>query len=392
MLCIVKKIIAITGIRSEYDILYPVIRALSDDKRFDLQLVVSGAHLSDWHGYTLKRIEDDGFKIADKIDSLFSTNRKTQRVKGIGTLVTGMSQTVEREKPDFLIYVGDREEGIAAALVGNYMDLLFAHIGGGDPVYGNADDPIRFAISKLAHIHFTSAKQHAENLKRVGEEEFRIFWVGNPSLDNIRNTKTIKIEELRKYLDFEIETRKYIVLINHPLSSEKENSGFQMKTILKSVKVFCEKYNYKVVASYPNTDPGAYDILNAIEEYREYPSFKFYKNLSHDEFVNLMRNAGALIGNSSMGILEAPFYKLPVVNVGNRQKGRLNAGNVEFVEYDVNIIVKALEKTCFDGKYREKINELESPYGDGYTSKKIVDILASIDLNDKKWYVKQKLC
>lgn len=392
MLCIVKKIIAITGIRSEYDILYPVIKALSMDNRFELKLIISGAHLSDWHGYTLKKVEDDGFKIADKIDSLFSTNRKTQRVKGIGTLVTGMAQTVEREKPDFLIYAGDREEGIAAALVGNYMDLLFAHIGGGDPVYGNADDPIRFAISKLAHIHFTSAKQHAENLKRVGEEEFRIFWVGNPSLDNIRNTRTIKTEELRKYLDFEIETRKYIVLINHPLSSEKEASGFQMRTILKSLQVFCEKHNYKVAASYPNTDPGSYNIIDAIDEYRQFPSFKFYKNLPHDEFVNLMRNAGALIGNSSMGILEAPFYRLPVVNVGNRQKGRLNAGNVEFVEYDANIIVKALEKACFNGKYRKKINELENPYGDGYTSKKIVDILASIDLNDKKWHVKQKLC
>lgn len=386
------KILAITGIRSEYDILYPVIRDLSYDNRIELKLVVSGAHLSGWHGNTLERIQRDGFEIADKIDSLYMTNRKTQRVKGIGSLVTALSQTVERESPDILLVVGDREESIATALVGNYMNVLVAHIGGGDPVYGNADDPIRFAVSKLAHIHFTTANQYAQNLKDIGEEDFRVFWAGNPGLDNIKNTKVIEINELSKSLDFDIEARKYVVLINHPLSSEKEEAGFQMKTILTSLKNFCEKHDFKVVASYPNTDPGSYDILSAIKEFEYSPHFKFFKTIPSDEFVNLMRNARALIGNSSMGILEAPFYKLPVINVGNRQKGRLNSGNVDFVEYDVYIIVKALEKACFDDDYRKKVSELVNPYGDGHATERIVDFLGSVDLNDKKWYVKRKLC
>jgi GDP/UDP-N,N'-diacetylbacillosamine 2-epimerase (hydrolysing) len=387
-----RKVLAITGIRSEYDILYPVIKVLSDDERLELKLVVSGAHLSDWHGYTIKKIEDDGFEIADRIDSLFSTNRKSQRAKGIGALLAGLSQTVEREQPDFLIYVGDREEGIAAALVGNYMDILFVHIGGGDPVYGNADDPIRFAISKLAHIHFAFTKQYADNLLSIGEEEFRVFFAGNPALDNIRNTHCLHIEDISNYLHFDINENKYIVLIKHPLSSEKEDAYIQMKTTLVAVEEFCKETSIKAVGIYPNTDPGSFDILNAIKESEGSEYVKFYKNLPREIFINLLRKSLALVGNSSMGVLEAPFYKLPVVNIGNRQKGRLNAGNVEFVEYNNEKIKEALSKACFDARYRGRVRGLESPYGDGGASGKIKDILLSINRSDKKWYVKKRLC
>ena len=145
----IKKVLAITGIRSEFDILYPIILELNNNPDIELKLVISGSHLSDWHGNLLEQLESDGFEIADMVDSLLMTNRNTQRVKGIGMLMLGLSQTVEREKPDLLFVIGDREESIATALVGNYMNILTAHFGGGDTVFGNADDPIRFAVSKL---------------------------------------------------------------------------------------------------------------------------------------------------------------------------------------------------------------------------------------------------
>ena len=385
------KILAITGIRSEYDILYPVIDALRNSENFNVKIVVSGAHLSDWHGNTIKKIEEDGFEIADKIDSLLMTNRKTQRAKGTGILIQALAQTVERENPDFILFVGDREECIAATVVGNYMDVLVAHIGGGDSVYGNADDPIRFAGSKLAHIHFATAKLYAEILKRIGEEDFRIFFVGNPAYANIANTPRAPLEDISQFLDFDILDSRYVVLLKHPLSSEKESAYKQMKVTLQATEEFAEENNIKVVGIYPNTDPGSYDILNAIEELKS-DKIKFFKTLSRNIFINLMRNTMALIGNSSMGILEAPFYKLPVVNVGNRQKGRLNAGNVKFVGYDIELIKKSLHKACFDVDYREYIAELENPYGDEKAPERIKDILLSIDLNDSKWYVKKKLC
>ena len=277
-------------------------------------------------------------------------------------------------------------------IAGNYMEVLFAHISAGDPVWGNADDPIRFAISKLAHIHFAFAKEYADNLSNIGEENFRINQSGNPSLDNIKNTKVISLNNLSKYLNCQLEEQKYIVLIKHPLSSELGDASTQMNKTLLALNEFCNQFKFKVIGIYPNTDPGSFDILESIEKYKDNDNFKFYKNLPHDEFVNLMRNASALVGNSSMGILEAPYYKLPVVNIGHRQRGRLNAGNVEFVDYSSKNIIKSLKKACFSKDYRRKISKLNNPYGDGYASLRIADFLESIDLNDRKWYIKKELC
>jgi len=386
------KVLAITGIRSEYDILYPVINTLRKDSRFEVKVVVCGAHLSSWHGFTFKKIEEDGFTIAGKIDYLNMTNRTIQRARDVGLLTQGLAAVVEKENPDFLLVVGDREESIATAIVGNYMEVLVAHVGGGDPVYGNADDPIRFAVSKLAHIHFATAKEYAKNLLKIGEDVFRVFNSGNPALDNIKNTPAVSIEELKKYLDFDISEGNYLVFIKHPLSSEKEDSSKQMEISLEALEEFCKTNNLKVIGSYPNTDPGAIDILKAVERFSGSQYIRFYKTLPRKIFINLMRKALALAGNSSMGILEAPFYKLPVVNIGNRQRGRLNAGNLEFVRHDKEEIKKALERACFDKDYRTHVKDLINPYGEADSAQKIRDALLSVDLNEKKWYLKEVLC
>lgn len=387
-----RKVLAVTGIRSEYDILFPVIKRLANDPRFRLKLVISGAHLSAWHGDALKRIEHDGFEVADKIDSLYMTDRETQRVKGIGSLVTGLAQTVEREQPDILFVVGDREESIGTALVGNYMNVLVGHVGGGDPVYGNSDDPIRCAVSKLAHIHFTTTASYADNLKQMGEEQFRIFHSGNPALDHIRQTELMDMGQLCKQLSYDLNSKQYVVLINHPLSSEKLEVKEQMRILLDGLATFVGQSGFRVVASYPNTDPGCYGILSEIDRVRGNSAFRFYDHLPRVVFVNLMRNAAALVGNSSMGLLEAPYYRLPVVNVGNRQQGRLNAGNVEFVPHQETSIVMALKKACFDEAYRSEVSKLPNPYGDGHASELIVDTLASVDVTEERWYVKKDLC
>ncbi len=388
-----RKILAVTGIRSEYDILYPIIKVLKDSGIYQVKLVVSGAHLSDWHGNTVDRIVDDGFEIAEKIDSLFMTNRATQRIKGVGVLTYALSQTVEREKPDFLLVVGDREESIATALVGNYMNVCVVHVGGGDPVYGNADDPIRFAVSKLSHVHFTIADSYADNLKSVGEEGYRIHWVGNPAYWNIAHEPVVAMNELSKFLEYNISEGNYIVLIKHPLSSEKDNAYEQMKITLEALTQFALENEIKIVGIYPNTDPGSYDIMKAVHQYESKSDIlRFYRTIPKKYFVNVMRNCLALVGNSSMGILEAPFYKLPVVNIGNRQRGRLNAGNVEFVGYDAQLIKNALGKACFDSQYRGEIKTIQNPFGDENAPSKIYDVLSKIDPSEKRWLIKKKLC
>ncbi len=384
----IRRIIAVTGIRSEYDILYPVIKRLNDSEDFELKVVISGAHLSNWHGNTAQRIIDDGFDIADKIDSLFVTNGVTQRSKAVAQLISGLTQTIDREKPVLLIVVGDREESIATTIVGNYMNVLVAHIGGGDPVWGNSDDPIRMAASKLAHIHFTTAKPYSRNLISMGEDDWRICFTGTPGLDNIRNEPVIDFKEVCKYVDSEL--TDYIVVLKHPLSSEHNSSYEQMKITLESIKTLCENNNMKAVCITPNSDPGSFEILKGYEEF-ESEHILLQNTLPRNIFINLLRNAKALVGNSSMGILEAPMYKLPVVNVGRRQQGRLNAGNVKFVEHNHKEIIDAIEKACFDKEYRNEIFNLENPYGDGMSAKIIEDFVVKIDMSDSKWLIKSKL-
>ena len=384
----IKRILAVTGIRSEYDILYPVIKRFADSDDFELKVVVSGAHLSDWHGSTIDRVESDGFEIADRIDTLFTTNRSTQRSKAVAQLISGLTQTVEREKPDLLLVVGDREESIATAIVGNYMDVVVAHIGGGDPVWGNADDPIRMAVSKLAHIHFTTAQPYSKNLVSMGEDEWRISFCGTPGLDNITNEPQLSMADVSNFIGSELS--EYIVVLKHPLSSEHESAYEQMTSTLKAIDKVCQDKGLKAVCITPNSDPGSYEIIQAYKEF-ESDSILLQQTLPRSIFVNLLRNAKALVGNSSMGILEAPMYKLPVVNVGHRQRGRLNAGNVKFVSYQKNDIVSAIEQAVFDIKYRNYIANLDNPYGSGQAADIIENFIRDVDLSDTKWLVKEKL-
>lgn len=387
-----KKILVVTGIRSEYDYLYPILKELQY-KNFDVCVAVCGAHLSHFHGQTSRIIEQDGFRIADKIDYLLNTDRATQRSKGVGLLIAGLTQTVEREKPDFLLVAGDREESIATCVVGNYMNILTIHYGGGDPAYGNSDDPIRFACSKMAHIHCTTTQEYADNLIKIGEDPWRVSYCGSTSYTNIANTPLLTKQELSDFLNIDIANTQYFVFLKHPLSSEVEESYNQIKESLSVCANFAMQHNLHIIGIYPNTDPGSHKVIEAIHECEQmFHNIKFYKTLPRNIFINLIRNTLCLVGNSSMGILEAPYYKIPVINIGNRQKGRLNAGNVEFVKYQEEQIVDALKKACFNIDYKRQIQKLKNPYGDEISSKKFVDFIQSIDINDKKWYVKTKLC
>lgn len=386
-----KKVLAVTGIRSEYDILYPVLKELRDNN-FDVKIVVSSAHLSDHFGSTIDRIIEDGFEVADRIDTLFITSRLTQRAKGTGLLIYGLTQTVEREEPDFLLVVGDREESIATAIVGNYMDTLVVHIGGGDTVFGNADDPVRFAVSKLAHIHCCSAQEYADNLINLSEESFRVFFTGNPAYVNIAETEKMNLRMVSELIDVDLTDGRYLVIIKHPLSSEVNDAYDQMKITLEAVEEFCDKHKYQAVIIPPNSDPGSEEMRTAITEFNNSRYIHSLETLPRTIFINLTRHCQALVGNSSMGILEAPFYQLPVINIGNRQKGRLNAGNVEFISYDKDEIIRHLEKACLDENYRVEVQKISNPFGDEHSAENVRKVFESVNLDDHKWYVKTKLC
>lgn len=374
-----RKILAVTGIRSEYDIMSSVFRAIEAHPNLALHLVVTGAHLSDAYGNTIDEIRADGFVIADEIESLLNGDQASFRVKGLAIQLQGLIQTVARIKPDILLVLGDREEAMTTALAGAYMNIPVAHIAGGDRVIGNVDDQVRHAVTKLSHLHFVTNRESMERILRLGEQPFRVFDVGNPGLDRLLEVPVISASELSRRLGFAIvDGEPLVILIQHVLSTEIDQGYKQMKVSLDAVR----ELGIRTVLSYPNSDAGGQQMIRAIREWEKLPFLYTAKNIPRLEFVNLMRRASCLLGNSSAGILEAPLLKLPVINVGNRQRGRLHAENVQFVSHDKGQIIDAVRRAIFDPDYRNMVAKCANPYGDGQSSARIANIISEIQLDD----------
>ncbi|MBX7051157.1 MAG: UDP-N-acetylglucosamine 2-epimerase (hydrolyzing) [Flavobacteriales bacterium] len=374
-----RKILAVTGARSEYDILYPVLEKLQQDADFELQILVTGAHLSENFGSTIRHIEEDGFTIADKVYNLINTDQKIGRVISLGHQISGLAQTFDRIKPDVILIVGDREEAISVSLTGAYMDIAVAHIAGGDVTKdGNIDNSVRYATSKMSHIHFTILEQHSKTLLKLGEDAWRIHTVGNPALDRFLSLPTLTKAELSTQLGFDVTHDEYLVLIQHPIITDFENEGKHIRATLEAVV----SLGNKCLINYPNSDAGNHVIIEAYREYvTKYPQLFLFQNLDRLTYVNLLRNAACLLGNSSSGIIEAPSLGLPVVNIGARQRGRVSAGNVIFVDNDTEQIKAAISKSLTDKSYRTSLRALTNPYGDGNSSNKIVEVLRKINLD-----------
>jgi GDP/UDP-N,N'-diacetylbacillosamine 2-epimerase (hydrolysing) len=373
-----RRILGVTGIRSEYDIMSSVYRAIEDHPQLELQLAVTGAHLSDSYGRTVQEIRNDGFTIADEIESLVNGDQASARVKGMGIQLQGLVQTVLRVNPDWLLVLGDREESMTTALVGAYMNIPVAHVAGGDRVIGNVDDQIRHAVTKLAHLHFTTNAESAERILALGEQAFRVLNVGNPGLDRLLQVPKLTLAEIGQRLGITVSEDKPLVLvIQHIISSEINDAYRQMRITLEAIA----DLDLTAVLSYPNSDAGGQQMIRAIREFEHLPHLHAFKNIPRLEFVNLMRHAACLVGNSSAGILEAPMLKLPVVNVGNRQKGRLHAENVQFVPHDKSLIKYAINKACFDSSYSLLVERCVNPYGDGHASLRIANELSSTSID-----------
>lgn len=375
-----KKILAVTGIRSEYFILQPVLDEIVKRNDLELKLVVTGTHLSPMYGNTYKIIENDPYDII-KLETLLSADTLSGRSKSIGIQIMGLTDLVLREKPDWLLVLGDREESISTATVGAYMNIPIAHICGGDRVVGNIDDSVRHAVTKLAHLHFPTTKENGERILKMGEEPWRVHVVGNPALDSIRKQPDLSYAYINEKLGTNLsEDKPFILLIKHPLSSEISQAGEQMKVTLEAVA----ELGFETIITYPNSDAGSYDMIKVIDEFvSKYSFIKAFKTLPRDVFVNLQRKAALLLGNSSAGILEAPFLKLPVVNVGNRQKQRQHAENILFVPHNKDAIKEAMLKAINDEDFKAICKNCDNPYGDGYSGERIARIIAETEINQQ---------
>lgn len=375
-----RKIIAVTGARSEYDILSPLLELLQKDERFELSIIVTGAHLSEKFGYTKKYIEQDGYRIIAEINNLVEKNDKSARIFSIGNQINPLAEVLNRERPDIVLVVGDREEAITTTMVCAYLDIPVAHIAGGDIAKdGNIDNSTRYAASKYAHIHFTILEAHKQTLLRLGEDEWRIFNVGNPALDKFIGTINLTLEDINQKLGCNID-EDFILVIYHPIITAFDKEAQYARELFSALKA-TGKF---IVMNSPNSDAGYEEILKEMDVFTStYDKVYYFKNLPRDIYVNLMRLASVMVGNSSSGIIEAPSVGLPVVNVGDRQRGRFHADNVLFVDPVATEITQAISVQRSKGKRNINDKNISNPYGDGHSSKKILDILSQISLNSK---------
>jgi UDP-N-acetyl-D-glucosamine 2-epimerase, UDP-hydrolysing len=379
-----RKVCVVTGTRAEYGVLRNILANIKKSDKLKLQLVVTGAHLSTEFGYTINEISEDEFEIDEQVHILMNDSNRGNIAKEMGMLMIQLSQTFERLKPDILLILGDRYEIFAAVSAAMVMNIPIAHISGGEITEGAIDEQIRHAVTKISHIHFPGAKEYYQNIINMGEESWRIFEVGDPGIENIKLMNFLDKKELKKQLNIEVD-RNTLLVTYHPVTLENDRLSFQIENLIRAL----DKINTKMIVTYPNADNGGSYIIKKLEDFAKVNSnVHLFKNLGSVKYLSVMKLCGAVIGNSSSALIEAPYLKVPVVNIGNRQKGRLMADNIISCSNEYEEIVKAINKSL-SNKFREKVKNVKSLYGEGNTSEEIVKILESIEIDDK--LLKKKL-
>jgi GDP/UDP-N,N'-diacetylbacillosamine 2-epimerase (hydrolysing) len=376
-----KRILGMTATRSDYDLLSYLYKRLAEDSNIDFKLIVSGTHLSKNYGFSHSEILKDQIPILAEIESLLDSDTKSARLKSAALFIQEALSWVTFFDPMMILYCGDREDAMAGALLATYLRIPGVHFFGGDHATdGNIDNPIRHAISKLSTVHFVTSEEHARRLNALGEPDQRIIKVGSPSIDKLTKERHISKEDLKSWFKLDHWPKKYAILTFHPMPEEEENAGRDITRILESLT----SSGYFIFCNYPNVDSGNKNIIEAISNYI-HPSVYKFKNLPREIFVNLMRHTSLIIGNSSAGIIEAPTLKIPVINVGSRQKGRLSANSTIYCEANEKSLKDAL--TLIESNlYQQKLKDIQNPYGNGASSEKIYRILKN--MNPKEMLMK----
>lgn len=370
-----KNIAVVTGTRAEYGILYPVIKAIEAKPELRLCLIATGMHLSHEFGYTLSDIETDGLQIDAKIDMLLSNDTPASMAKSLGLGIINMSQAWEQLKPEIILILGDRIESFAAAVSGAYMNIPVAHIHGGDSSKGGLDESARHAITKFAHIHFPATKLSAERIIKLGEDEWRVHVVGSPAMDTILNEPLLPEEAVVRQFKLDL-SQPLVLLIQHPVTTQVHEAAEQMRETLSGIV----ELGYPTILIFPNSDAGGRSMIEVIKQYEGYPFIKIAKSLPRKEYLSLIKIANVMVGNSSSGMVDAPSFGLPVVNIGIRQEGRERGKNVIDVGHDKYEIINAMEKALADEDFLKEVRKCKNPYGDGKAGQRIADILAELEI------------
>lgn len=383
-----RKIAIFTGNRAEYGLQYPIIKAVDVHPNLEYRLLVSGAHLDSHFGRTLEEIQRDGFTIHEEVkieidsDSLYAT------AQAIGSGVLSISQALTRINPHILVVYADRFEGFAACIAGTQMNVPTAHVEGGDLTEGGAlDDSVRHAMTKLAHLHFTTNQQATNRVLAMGEEQWRVHTVGFPAIDLIQEGRFATTSEVVERYGLDL-GKPIVLFTQHSVTTEFEDSAKHVRPSLAAL-VELARDGVQIMVTYPNNDAGGRRIIHELEDFSEkkITQIQMHRSLGRYFYHGVLALARdpavriACIGNSSSGIKETPVFGCPTVNIGSRQNGRLRGVNVLDVGYDAKGILRAIRRCFDDDEFREKCRTGENPYGVGDAGKKIAQILASVPLD-----------
>ena len=372
-----KRIGVVTVSRSDYGHLRPVLEALRRAPDLELLLLVAGMHLASEFGLTVRDIEADGFPISARVEMLGGGDTPEAVAAATGRGVAGFGEAFARLRPDVVVVLGDRFEMLAAAVAALPFALPVAHIHGGEVSEGAMDNQIRHAITKLAHLHFASAEPHARRIAAMGEEPWRIHTVGAPGLDRLATTEPLPRAALARELGLP-EAGPWLLVTFHPVTLEYRDTAAHIDELLAAL----EKTDGFIVITYPNADTAGRLIIERIEEFagRHPRRCRLAKSLGERLYLSLLRHADLMIGNSSSGLIEAPSFGLPVVNVGSRQRGRLRGANVIDVEPSREDILRGIEAAQVPA-FRARAGAAANPYGDGHAAPRIVDVLRSVPID-----------
>ena len=370
-----RKIVIVDGGRMTFGYLRPVIKEIQKRKNMDYDIVVCNCHLLEDFGNTVEEIKRDGFKIGAEIyNTLDGFNRLTM-VKSLGILLMELPGVIQKMKPDVILIAGDRGEQLISAVVGAHMYIPVAHIQAGE-LSGNIDGMTRHAIARYAHIHFAANDDAAERLRKSGEQEFRVFNVGTPQLDEFVNEPSTPANEIRRKYKI-AKSKASILLVQHSVTEEFPKAYKQMAESLKAVASF----DCPAMIILNNSDAGSKMIRSAIDEYKT-PKMMVVEHVARRDFAGLLKVCSVLVGNSSSGIIESPLFGIPVVNLGRRQDKRVHSSNVLHAEHDAEEIAEKI-KIAMSPDFKKMARNAPSVYGDGKSSKRIVDILEKIPIGEK---------
>lgn len=371
----VRTIAAVTGARSDYGLLVPVLRAIAADPNLRLKLFVTGMHLSPDFGLTVRDVERD-FEITERIEMLVASDTPEAISKSVGLGVIGFAQTYARHRPDILLVLGDRFETLAAVTAALPFTIPIAHIAGGEATEGAIDDAIRHAITKMSHLHFVSLEEYRRRVIQMGEEPWRVTVSGEPGLDNISEIGPVPTSEIEARIGMALDPSPLLVTF-HPATLEPGQAEIQVAELLAALDVV----GMPIVFTAPNADAEGRIIIARLDDFvRNHPNSRLVTNLGTAAYLSMMRNSAAMVGNSSSGIVEAASFELPVVNLGSRQRGRVCGKNVIHAEMKADEIVRAI-RSALQPAFRDHIRGLINPYGDGKAAPRIVEVLKSVPLD-----------